>query len=233
MDFPSPLTRATLIKRYKRFLADLTLEDGTPVTAHCANPGSMMGVAPAGAHAWLSKSDSKTRKLPWSLELVEVDDTLVAINTNNPNKIGAEAIEAGLIPDLTGYETLRREVKYSTNSRIDILLSGPGKPDCYVEIKNVHLMRTPGLAEFPDSVTSRGAKHLGDLSAMVAEGHRAVMLYIVQRGDCETFSLARDLDPTYADAMAAARAAGVDVLCYDCDVSITGVTLRRALSLDL
>ncbi|MEO0612202.1 MAG: DNA/RNA nuclease SfsA [Pseudomonadota bacterium] len=232
MDFPSPLTKATLIKRYKRFLADLTLADGTEVTAHCANPGSMMGVAPTGATAWLSWSDSKTRKLPWSLELVEVDNTLVAINTNNPNKIGTEAIKAGLIPPLSGYETLRREVKYSVNSRIDILLNGPGKPDCYVEIKNVHLMRTPGLAEFPDSVTSRGAKHLGDLSAMVAAGHRAVMLYIVQRGDCDSFALARDLDPAYGKAMDAARAAGVDVLCYDCDVSVSGVTARRPLPVE-
>ncbi|MEL6790978.1 MAG: DNA/RNA nuclease SfsA, partial [Pseudomonadota bacterium] len=142
------------------------------------------------------------------------------------------AIKAGLIPPLSGYETLRREVKYSVNSRIDILLNGPGKPDCYVEIKNVHLMRTPGLAEFPDSVTSRGAKHLGDLSAMVAAGHRAVMLYIVQRGDCDSFALAHDLDPAYGEAMDAARAAGVDVLCYDCDVSVSGVTARRPLPVE-
>ena len=234
MQFPSTLQSGRLLKRYKRFLADIVLDTGEAVTAHCANPGSMMGVAPPDAPVWVSKSESKTRKLPYSWELVEVDGGLVAINTNNPNKIGAEAIENGAISELGGYGSLRREVKYGEKSRIDILLEdGEDERPCYVEIKNVHLMRTAGLAEFPDSVTSRGAKHLSELAAMVAEGARAVMLYIVQRSDCEALSPAADLDPTYARALHAAVGAGVETLCYDCDVTTSGVRLRRALPIIL
>ena len=234
MRFPSPLIRGRLIKRYKRFLADVILEDGEEVTAHCANPGSMMGVAPEGAPVWLSRSDSKTRKLKYSWELVEVDGGLVAINTGNPNKIGAEAIECGFIPELTGYGELRREVKYGENSRIDILLEGGRRrKPAYVEIKNVHLMREPGLAEFPDCVTARGAKHLDELAAMVADGARAVMLYIVQRSDCQTFRPAADLDPVYAERMGAARKAGVELLCYDCEVTSSEVRLRKALPIEI
>lgn len=235
MLFPSPLISGRLIKRYKRFLADIVLDDGTQITAHCANPGSMMGVAPEGARVWVSRSSNKARKLPFSWELVEINDSLIAINTSNPNKIGAQAIEAGMIPELSGYKSLRREVKYGENSRIDILLEdGPrAAPTAYVEIKNVHLMREPGLAEFPDSVTSRGAKHLRELALMTSKGFRAVMLYIVQRNDCERFSLARDLDPAYASAFDEAVKAGVDVMCYDCEISTSEVTLRRAIPLDL
>ena len=234
MQFPSTLQSGRLLKRYKRFLADIVLDTGEAITAHCANPGSMMGVAPPDAPVWVSKSESKTRKLPYSWELVEVDGGLVAINTNNPNKIGAEAIENGAISELGGYGSLRREVKYGEKSRIDILLEdGEDERPCYVEIKNVHLMRTAGLAEFPDSVTSRGAKHLSELAAMVAEGARAVMLYIVQRSDCEALSPAADLDPTYARALHAAVGAGVETLCYDCDVTTSGVRLRRALPIIL
>ncbi|MEO0398501.1 MAG: DNA/RNA nuclease SfsA [Pseudomonadota bacterium] len=234
MRFPSELSRGVLERRYKRFLADITLENGEEITGHCPNPGSMLGVAPEGAPAWVSLSPSKTRKLPYTLELVKVDGGLVAINTNNPNKIGAEAIEAGLIPELTGYETLKREVKYGENSRIDILLSG-GRRDrpAYVEIKNVHLMRAPGLAEFPDSVTKRGAKHLVELANQKAAGDRAVMLFIVQRTDCRSLAPADDLDPEYGRALRAAVAAGVEVLCYDCEVTTNEVRLRRPLPVTL
>ena len=192
-----------------------------------------MGVAPEGARVWVSKSDNKARKLPYSWELVAVDDALVAINTSNPNKIAEEAVKRGIIPELAGYETVRREVKYGENSRIDLLLEGGrrGAP-CYVEIKNVHLMRMPGLAEFPDSVTARGAKHLAELSEMVAQGARAVMLYIVQRGDCQRFALASDLDPTYSRAFCEALAAGVETLCYDCEVTTQEVVLRKPLEVE-
>ncbi len=196
-----------------------------------------MGVMPEGARVWVSKSSSKTRKLPYSWELIEVDSGLVAINTNNPNKIATEAIQAGLIPELTGYGSLRREVKYGLeNSRIDILLeNATGKnsdQSCYVEVKNVNLMREPGQAEFPDSVTSRGAKHLRELSQVSASGHRAIMLYIVQRADCSRFSLAEDIDPEYSLALKQAQQAGVDVLCYDCEITTSEIVLRRALLVD-
>lgn len=237
MKFTSPLLRGTLRKRYKRFLADITLDDGQEITAHCANPGSMMGVAPEGAPVWVSEHHGKGRKLPYSWELVEVDDTLVAINTGNPNKIAYEAIEKGAIPELSGYAEMRREVKYGEASRIDILLnSGKGKragQPCYVEIKNVHLMRQPSLAEFPDSVTARGAKHLHELAEMVKTGARAVMLFIVQRGDCQRFAPAADLDPKYAAALREAVSQGVETLCYDCDITTNEVVLRKALEITM
>ena len=234
MQFPSTLQPGRLIKRYKRFLADIILDSGDEITAHCANPGSMLGVAPEGAQVWVSKSDSKTRKLPYSWELVEINGAFIAINTNNPNKIAAEAVEKGAIPELSGYAGLRREVKYGASSRIDLLLeNGRDKRACYVEIKNVHLSRINGLAEFPDSVTTRGAKHLGELANVVESGSRAVMLYIVQRNDCRSLSFAEDLDPAYAAALRDAVRAGVETLCYDCDVTTREVVLRRALPIEI
>ncbi len=228
MKFPSPLRPGRLIKRYKRFLADIDL-DGETVTAHVANPGSMIGVATPGARAWLSTTDNPARKLKHSLEIVEADGTLVAINTSNPNTIVAEAVEAGAIPELTGYPSRRREIKYGVNSRIDFLLEADGRAPCFVEVKNVHLSRRPGLAEFPDSVTARGAKHLRELAAVAGQGARAVQLFVVQRRDCDVFTLAADLDPAYAAAFAAARAAGVEALCHACDVDLDGVRLTRPL----
>ena len=223
MDFPKPLLTGRLIKRYKRFLADVELETGEQVTAHCANPGSMMGLTTAGAKVWLSQSDNPKRKLKYSWELLQVDGAMVGINTAHPNGLVEEAIRGGVIEELAGYETLRREVKYGKNSRIDILLQDDGRADCYVEVKNVHLLRQPGLAEFPDSVTARGAKHLAELSDMVKEGHRAVMVYLVQRDDAERFMLARDIDPGYGAAFDQAMAAGVEAIAYGCALNADGI----------
>lgn len=234
MLFPSPLHRGTLINRYKRFLADIELEDGEIITAHCANPGSMLGVAVKGAPVWVSEHRDGKRKLPWSWQLTEIDGTLIPINTSNPNIIVAEALAANMIPELAGYDTHRREVKYGDNSRIDFLLEGGHRQvPCYLEIKNVHLSREPGLAEFPDSVTARGTKHLGELIAMRSAGHRAVMAFIVQRSDCHVFRPAADLDPNYAKALKKAGSAGVDLLCYDCEVTTSEVVLRRAMEIEL
>ena len=234
MHLPAPLLRGRLIKRYKRFLADIALDDGDEITAHCANPGSMLGVAIEGARVWVSKSDNPKRKLAFSWELVEINKTLIPINTTNPNKIAYEAIEAGGVPELAGYGTIRREVKYGAASRVDLLLEGGRRrKPCYVEVKNVHLCRQPGLAEFPDSVTKRGAKHLAELAKVVQNGARAVMLFVVQRSDCRAFTPAADLDPGYAAALKAARAAGVETLCYDCEVSTSEVVLRKALEQQL
>lgn len=234
MRLPSPLKRGRLLRRYKRFLADLELDDGQSVTAHCANPGSMLGVAVEGARVWAHEHGNKKRKLPFSWELVEVDNTLIPVNTANPNKIAFEAVEAKIIPELSGYGGIAREVKYGESSRIDLLLSGGRrKKPCYVEVKNVHLSRAPGLAEFPDSVTARGAKHLGELARVAGEGGRAVMLFIVQRSDCNRFAPAADLDPVYADALKSAVSKGVELLCYDCDVTTSEVVLRKALEIEL
>jgi len=229
MLYPRKLVEGRLIRRYKRFLADVTLPNGEAVTVHVANPGAMTGLAAPGARVWLSKSDSKTRKLAYSWELVEVDfgagPELVGVNTAHPNPIAAEAIAAGAIPELAGYASLRREVRYGRNSRIDILLEDASRPPCYVEVKNVHLMRHPGLAEFPDCVTARGAKHLDELVQMVKRGHRAVMLFLIQIGSAQRFALAADLDPAYAQAFARARQAGVEALAYRCVVSGDGIAV--------
>ena len=233
MQFPDPLIHGTLLRRYKRFLADIKLDDGREVTAHCANPGAMLGLKDAGAEVWLSPSRNPKRKLQYSWELVRADGALVGINTAHPNALTAEAIEAGRIAALQGYDSLRREVKYGQNSRIDMLLEQPGKPDCYVEVKNVHLMRRQGLAEFPDSVTKRGAKHLVELGDMVEAGHRAVMFYLVQRTDCERFAVAGDIDPTYAKELQRAMARGVEAICYDCAIETTGIQVRQPLTLEV
>ena len=231
MRFPAPLIPATLIRRYKRFLADVVLPTGETLTVHCANPGSMIGLMPPGARVWLSKSTNPKRKLAHSWELLEVDlgggMELVGINTGHPNALAAEAIAAGRIPELAGYASLRREVRYGKASRVDFLLEGPGRPPCYLEIKNVHLMRAPGLAEFPDAVTKRGARHLAELSAMVAEGSRATMLYLIQIGSAQRFALARDIDPGYGAAFDAARAAGVEAFAYRCGISYGGIEVAE------
>jgi sugar fermentation stimulation protein A len=235
MRFSAPLLPATLVRRYKRFLADVVLPSGETLTVHCANPGSMIGLAAAGARVWLSKSDNPKRKLAHSWELIEVDfgsgTELVGINTAHPNALAAEAIAAGAIAELAGYGSARREVKYGKNSRVDFLLEGVGRPPCYVEIKNVHLMRRAGLAEFPDAVTKRGAKHLVELGDMVASGARAVMLFLIQIGSAQRFALARDIDPAYGRAFDAARAAGVEALAYRCRIACEGIEVVEPVAM--
>lgn len=217
MQLPRPLIRATLIRRYKRFLADARLVSGEEITAHVANPGSMLGLNAPGLPIWLSKSDDPKRKLKYSWELAELPvGKLCGVSTNHPNRIVEEALRAGRVTELAAYEGLRREVKYGKNSRIDFLLAQDGLPDAYVEVKNVHLRRDGDWAEFPDAVTARGAKHLEELGDMVEQGFRAVMLYLIQRDDCARFRLAADIDPTYAKAFERARARGVEAIAYAC-----------------
>ncbi len=235
MRFTAPLVPATLVRRYKRFLADVALPGGETVTAHCANPGSMIGLAAPGAPVWLSRSHNPKRKLGHSWELVEVDlgsgPELVGINTTNPNALAAEAIAAGRIPQLTGYRSIRREVKYGKNSRVDFLLEEPGRPPCYVEVKNVHLMRQKGLAEFPDAVTERGAKHLQELAVVAAAGARAVMLFLVQIASAERFALARDIDPAYGLQFDLARGHGVEALARRCRLSHDAIEVAEAIAI--
>jgi sugar fermentation stimulation protein A len=225
MHFPSPLVRATLVSRYKRFFADVVLEDGTPITAHCPNPGAMLGLNTPGLPAWISKSEDPKRKLAHTLELVEVDGGLVGINTLHPNRITAEALAADAIPEVTGYATHRREVRYGANSRVDFLLEHPDRAPCWLEVKNCHLRRAGTLAEFPDCVAARSLKHLRELTAMVAAGQRAVMLFVIQRTDCDAFEACADLDPAYARGLTEAAASGVEVLAYRCAITPERVTL--------
>ena len=211
MRFATPLVSGRLIRRYMRFLSDVELDDGTVVKAHCPNPGSMMGIKDEGMRVWLEGNDDPKKKLDWGWRLAQVGDAFVGIDTGAANGVVAQALAKG-IDGLDGYDTIRPEVKYREKSRVDFLLSGIGRRDCYLEVKSVTLMRTAGHAEFPDSVTARGAKHLGDLAAMVEQGHRAVLLFLVQRTDCTHLSVAGDLDPTYAAAFASAMDAGVEVM---------------------
>jgi sugar fermentation stimulation protein A len=229
MLFPQPLKRGVLIRRYKRFLADVLLDEGGETTVHTPNPGAMLGLAAPGMTVWCSDSGSATRKLPLTWELVEADGGLVGINTMAPNRLVAEALAADAIPELSGYASIRREVKYGEASRIDFLLEHPDRPRCWLEIKNCHLMRTLGLAEFPDCVAARSAKHLRELEAMKAQGDRAVMLFVVQRTDCDRFAAAADIDPTYAKGLIHAAEAGVEVLIYRCHIGVEGVTITTPM----
>ena len=231
--FDPPLTEGRLIRRYKRFLADVEMSDGRIITASCPNTGSMMGLTDEGNRVWLSESGDPKRKYRYRWELVECSKLahapLVGINTHLPNRLVASAIGKGLVQDLAGYETVRREVKYGDSSRIDILLEQPGKAPCYVEIKNVTLSRRHGLAEFPDAPTLRGEKHLRELAQMAKNGARAVMFYLVQRNDCHRFSLAGDIDRAYLKAWQDASACGLETLAWSCHISAREILLDRAL----
>jgi sugar fermentation stimulation protein A len=231
--------RGKLIKRYKRFLTDVELDTGEVVTATCPNTGSMMGLLDPGNPVWLSVSDNPARKYAHTWEMVEAlyaagQPARVGLNTGLPNKLVEEAIMTGKVPLLSGYDTLKREQKYGKNSRIDILLSdGADGRLAYVEVKNVTLSREGGIAEFPDAVTERGAKHLMELADMVREGHRAVMVYLAQRSDAARFRLAHDIDPAYMDAWKAARDAGVESIALACQMGDDEIVADRLIDLDV
>lgn len=251
MRFKSPLEPGTLIRRYKRFLADVTLADGTETIIHVPNPGAMLGLTEPGLPVWMSRSSDPKRKLPLTLEMIDLPGAgLVGVNTMNPNRIGEAALAAGTVPELAGYPILRREVRYDENSRIDILLQSspspsgkggdgeagdgwgglaPSRPSAWVEIKNVHFSRSPGLAEFPDCRSERAVKHLKALERVVDAGDRAVMLFIVQRMDCAAFTTADDIDKAYGPALREAASHGVEVLCYSCHLSPEAIRLDRAI----
>jgi sugar fermentation stimulation protein A len=227
--FDPPLVEGRLIARYKRFLFDAELEDGTVISGNCPNTGSMLGLTAPGSRIFMSVHDKPSRKYAHQFEIIEADGTLVGVNTGMPNRIAEEAILARMIPSLGDYPLLAREKRYGVNSRIDILLSGEGLPTAYVEVKNVHFSRTPGLAEFPDTKTERGAKHLMELGDMAEAGHRAVMLYVIQRGDCSQFRICADLDPTYASAFQRAKTRGVEAYALDCTVSQSQITAKSLI----
>ena len=231
MKYSVALRKATLIRRYKRFLADVELDDGTLVTAHCPNTGSMESCHAEGCVVWLSYSDNPARKLQWTWEFTQTAEGLIGVNTARPNQVVALAVEQGLIPSLTGYQTVRREVKYGKNSRIDLLLESPEREPCYVEIKNATLRRRDMIL-FPDAVTERGLKHLEELSEMVKLGRRAVMLFFVNRPDGRAFTVADDIDPKYGTGLRAAITAGVEVLAIRAVSTPHGITTGESVPLE-
>jgi sugar fermentation stimulation protein A len=226
MEFAAPLVKGVLVRRYKRFLADVKLADGREVTAHCANPGAMTGLNAPGIPVWLEPNDDPKRKLKWSWKLVELPGGhLAGIDTAVPNRVVGEALRARAVPRLAAYDRVRAEVRCGARSRVDFLLSADGLPDAWVEVKNVHLRREGDVAEFPDSVTARGARHLDDLARMACAGARAVMLYLVQRTDCARAAIAADIDPAYAAAFARAAAQGVEAIAHKAYIDTSGVRL--------
>jgi len=258
MDFPSPLIPATLLRRYKRFLADVRMEDGGIITVHCANPGSMLSLAVAGRRCWLSHHAGTARKLAYSWELEEAPTGCIGINTARANTVVAEALAAGAIPELAGWPIVRREVADGVDSRLDFHLSacaGPHSPpadvgrhsppadvgrhsppggadqECWLEVKSVTMSRQAGLAEWPDAKSSRGVRHLEALARLAAGGAGATLLFLAQRADCTAFRVAGDIDPVYAAAFAAVDRAKVRILVYDCTVSPAGIELRKPLTI--
>ncbi|MBF0495803.1 MAG: DNA/RNA nuclease SfsA [Deltaproteobacteria bacterium] len=227
MKLPSPLHSGTLVKRYKRFLADVCLDDGNVVTAHCPNSGSMRGCNLPGSPVLLSVADNIKRKYKHTWELVQVSGFWVGINTGYPNKLVKEAIENGVIKELQGYETILSEVPYGTNSRVDLLLKGKAGL-CYVEVKNVTLVEND-MALFPDAVTTRGQKHLRELAQMVTEGHRAVIFFVVQRPDGSGVAPADAIDPTYGRLLRQVSRHGVEPLAYRAVVSPQEIYLSHSL----
>lgn len=236
MHFTSKLTSAMLARRYKRFLADVVFDSGDMTTVHVANPGPMTGLDRPFSRVWLSDSGNQLRKFPLTWELVEADlgsgPELIGVNTTQPGQLVAEALAAGQIPELRDYASVRRQVKYGTNSRIDFLLEDAAQAPCYVEVNNVHFMRRPRLAEFPDAVTDRGAAHLDELAALLTSGARALLLFIIQIASADRLAIARDIDPAYAEAFARARAKGVQALAWRCRLSEEGIDMAAPIPVE-
>jgi sugar fermentation stimulation protein A len=231
MRFPAPLIEGRLVERYKRFLADIDLATGERVTAHCANPGAMLGLNEPGSRVLLSPAANPRRKLGYDWEFVDVPvgggpHQLVGINTARPNRLVAEALQEDRLGPFKGYDRVRPEVRYGRNSRIDFLLEKDGGPPCYLEVKNCHLMREAGLAEFPDCIAARSAKHLHELAALVAAGARAALVYVIQM-QADRFEVARDIDPAYDRSFRHALAAGVESYAYTCRITPEEIAVDR------
>ncbi len=227
-----PLTRGILIQRYKRFLADIELETGEKVTAHCPNSGSMKGCAIPGSQVWLSQSDNPKRKYKYTWELIKVPQTLIGINTMVPNKLVKQSIENGLIKELSGYDRVKAEVKTSSHTRLDLLLENEDKEKCYVEIKNCTLVED-GIAMFPDAVTTRGQKHLDELVGLVSSGHRGVIFFLIQRMDAKAFKPAEMIDKVYAQKLRRAVQKNVEIIAMDTVINMQEIRIRNAVPVDL
>jgi sugar fermentation stimulation protein A len=231
MLFQSQLIRGTLVQRYKRFLADVRLPNGDIVTAHCTNTGTMLGCKEPGSAVYLSLSPNKGRKLAYTWEMIQVKRAWVGINTMHPNRLVAEAVEAGMIPELRGYTTVRREVKVSAHSRLDLCLESHNRC-CFVEVKNVTLA-IDRAAAFPDAVSERATKHLKELIRLKRQGHRAALVFVIQRSDCNHFRPADEIDPEYGRWLRRAVKAGVEALPYVAKVTPKGIMLTERIATQL
>ncbi|EPJ49838.1 MAG: hypothetical protein OFPI_22430 [Osedax symbiont Rs2] len=234
MQYDKPLVAAVLIKRYKRFLADVRLDSGEEITVHCANTGAMTGCAVPGSKIWLYESDNSKRKYKYSWELVELSaDSFICINTARPNQIVEKALLAGKIDGLQQYQNIRREVKYAERSRVDFYLTQAGMVDVYLEVKSVTLHLQDDLGAFPDAVTIRGQKHLQDLQSMLATGARAVLLFCVLHSSIKEVTVADFIDSRYGELLRAVMIQGVEVYCYSVKMSVSGLVLDKLLPLTL
>ena len=223
------LLSGVFIKRYKRFLVDVILKS-KKLTVHCPNSGSMLGLLSEGNNVWISKSDNLKRKLQYTLEIIQVNKTMIGVNTFNTNKIVFEALSKGKIKELLKYDKIESEVKFGSNSRFDFLLSNK-KEKCLLEVKNVTLSRNRSIAEFPDAITSRGKKHLDELIKAKSKGYESFMLFVIQRNDCESFKISRDIDPVYYETLNKAKKNGVKMLCYDCKINNKEVKLNKKINI--
>jgi len=223
-----PLITGKLIKRYKRFLADVELYTGETVTAHCPNSGSMKGCAIPGSQVWLSRSNNPKRKLKYTWELIKTHGTMIGINTQVPNKLVKQAIENGIIQELSGYDRVRAEIKTSEHTRLDLLLEKNTGEKCYVEIKNCTLVED-GVAMFPDAVTTRGQKHLDELVRLVSLGHRGVIFYLIQRMDALSFKPAEMIDKTYAEKLKKAVKNGVQIITRDTIIDAKAIKIGKLI----
>ncbi|WP_130472519.1 DNA/RNA nuclease SfsA [Candidatus Magnetaquicoccus inordinatus] len=228
MLLPEPLTAANIVRRYKRFLVDAELEDGRLVTAHCANSGSMMGLLPHRVPVLLSASTDPSRRTAWTLELMRMTESWVGVHTGRTNHLVAEALAHNRIPELSGYSSIKQEAMTTDHARLDFLLQAPGRRDCWVEVKSVTLRQGDG-ALFPDAVTKRGRNHLRLLQQAAIDKKRAVQLFVVQREDCQWFAPAAAIDPDYTEALLQARAAGVEILVYDCSLTPSEIVIRGSV----
>jgi len=229
MKFKDRLLQGTFIKRYKRFFVDINYRDKI-ITAHCPNTGSMMGLLKKGNKTWFSESNNPKRKLKYSLEIIEVEKNLVGINTLLTNKLVFEALNLKKIKSLIKFDNIKTEVKFSNDTRFDFLISN-SKEKCFLEVKNVTLLRNKKIAEFPDAITSRGTKHLVELINAKKKGFQSCILYLIQRQDCKAFKIAEDIDINYKIAFDKAIKAGVKILCYDCKINDEEVELNNQINL--
>tara|TARA_Y100000590_G_scaffold421580_1_gene525404 strand:- start:11 stop:706 length:696 start_codon:yes stop_codon:yes gene_type:complete len=228
MEFKEKLLQGTLIKRYKRFFVDIKISNKI-ITAHCPNSGSMLGLLNKGNKVWFSISDNPKRKLKYTLEIIEVKKNLVGINTLFANKIILEALKNKKIKSLADFSKIKTEIQFSKKTRFDFLISN-NKEKCFLEIKNVTLSREKNIAEFPDSITSRGTKHLNELIVAKNKGFKSYILYLIQREDCESFKIANDIDKEYKLAFDEALKSGVKILCYDCKLSTKEIKLNNQIN---